>query len=141
MKPARLYPLIAGLVVLGAAVPALAQVVHEEDIIVTGRYGTVPENATSASERVSYADLDLSVPAARDILKHRISLTARYLCEKLGETDTAPGVAPSCRDAAIKDAMNRVGTIEEGFAPRGTAWVARAPWNPPNPADWDRRYP
>jgi UrcA family protein len=126
---------------LGMATPALAQPVQEEDIIVTGRYGTVPESAKTASQRVSYADLDLSLPSGRDTLKHRISLTARYLCEQLGETDTTPGVTPTCRDAAYQDAMNRVGTIEAHFAPRGTAWVAGSPWKPPYPADWAARYP
>jgi len=140
MKPAKRLVLMAGLIVLGTAAPALAQPVQEEDIVVTGRYG-VPDSAQTASERVSYADLDLSRGADRDRLKHRISLTARYLCEKLGETDTSPGVVPSCRDAAVQDALQRVGTIEENFAPRGTAWVVRAPWKPPYPADWDTRYP
>lgn len=140
MKPATLHALLAGLVVLGTAAPALAQPVQEEDIIVTGRYG-VPDSAQTASERVSYADLDLSRGVDRDILKHRISLTARYLCDKLGETDTSPGVVPSCRDAAVQDALQRVGTIEENFAPRGTAWVVRSRWQAPYPADWDTRYP
>jgi UrcA family protein len=143
MKPAnrfRIYPVMAGLILAGTAAPALAQPVQEEDIIVTGRYG-VPDNAQTASERVSYADLDLGLASGRDTLKHRISLTARYLCDKLGETDTAPGITPSCRDAATRDAMNRVGTIEAHFAPRGTAWVARAPWKAPYPAAWDTRYP
>ncbi len=140
MKPATLHALIAGLVVFGAGAPVLAQPVQEEDIIVTGRYG-VPDSAQSASQRVSYADLDLSLGVDRDRLKHRISLTARYLCEKLGETDTSPGVTPSCRDAAVQDALKRVGTIEENFAPRGTAWVARNPWRAPYPADWETRYP
>src|SRR5687767_1602683 len=118
MKPANrspLYPLMAGLVLLGTAAPALAQPVQEEDIVVTGRYG-VPDSAQTASQRVSYADLDLSLKSGRDTLRRRISLTARYLCEQLGETDTAPGVTPSCRDAAYDDAMKRVGTIEANFA-------------------------
>ena len=140
MKPAKLYALMAGLAVFGTAAPLIAQPVQEEDIVVTGRYG-VPDSAQTASERVSYADLDLSRASDRDRLKHRISLTARYLCNKLGETDTSDGLVPSCRDGAVQDAMNRVGTIEEGFAPRGTAWVVRSPWKAPYPADWDNRYP
>ena len=90
---------------------------------------------------VSYRDLDLSTEAGRKILRHRVALTARYLCGKLGESDTSPGVVPSCRQAAVTDAMKRVGTIEEGFAPRGTAWVVPPAWAPPYPADWDTRYP
>jgi UrcA family protein len=143
MRPANRSPfhgLIAGLIVLGTAVPALAQPVQEEDIVVTGRYG-VPDSARTASQRVSYADLDLSLKSGRDELRHRVSLTARYLCQQLGETDTADGVVPSCRTAAYDDAMKRVGTVEANFAPRGTAWVAGNPWRPPYPADWAARYP
>lgn len=142
MKPANrppLYALMVGLIVLGAS-PALAQAVDEEDIVVTGRYG-VPDSAQSASQAVSCADLDLSLRSGRDELRHRIALTARYLCNRLGETDTADGVVPSCRNAAYDDAMRRVGTVEEGFAPRGTAWVARSRWAAPYPSDWAARYP
>ena len=137
MTKPYLLPLIA---IAGvSAVPAIAQPV-DEDIVVTGRYGRVPDSAQSASQPVSYSDLDLSTPAGRDELRMRVRLTARYLCDKLGESDTAsPG--PSCRDAAYRDAMARVGTVEEGFAPRGTAWVAPPPWRAPYPEDWRARYP
>ena len=93
------------------------------------------------SERVTYADLDLSTKAGKDELRHRVALTARYLCGKLGESDNGSPVVTSCRDAATKDALTRVGTIEEGFAPRGTTWVAGTRWQPPYPADWVERYP
>ncbi|WP_022681498.1 UrcA family protein [Sphingobium bisphenolivorans] len=124
---------------LAAAVPALAQ--SDEEIIVMGRYGQVPSNVQSLSQAVSYADLDLSTAAGRAELRHRVSLTARYLCGRLGESDSASPVAPSCRDAATKDAMTRVGTVEEGFAPRGTAWAPKSRWQAPYPADWSTRYP
>lgn len=124
---------------LATAVPVIAQ--PPEEIIVTGRYGRVPDSVQSLSQRVSYADLDLSTKAGKDELRHRVSLTARYLCDKLGESDTSSGVVPSCRDGAVKDAMQRVGTVEEGFAPRGTTWVAGTRWQAPYPADWPQRYP
>ncbi|MBW8786075.1 MAG: UrcA family protein, partial [Novosphingobium sp.] len=108
-----------------AAAPVLAQPAPPagappDEIIVTGRYGTVPESVRSLSQPVSYADLDLSTEAGRKELAHRVSLTARFLCDKLGEPTTSYGPVPSCRDAAVRDAMSRVGTIEEHFAPRGT---------------------
>jgi len=137
---ARLGLFVAGAAMLGASAPLLAQPANE-DIIVTGRYGKLPDSVQSASQPVSYADLDLSTQAGRDILRHRIRLTARFLCEKLGETDTSSSVVPSCRDAAVKDAMQRIGTVEEGFAPRGTAWVRGNPWKPPYPDVWDTTYP
>jgi UrcA family protein len=109
-----------------------------EEIVIVGHYGRVPDNVESASVAVGYADLDLSNPADRQILRRRISLTARYLCDKLGESDTGPG---SCRDTATQDALRRVGTIEENFAPRGTAWVRPPPWAPPYPNAWIQQYP
>jgi UrcA family protein len=136
----RLYLLIAGMVMLGTAAPSLAQLA-DEDIVVTGRYGPIPDSAQSLSQSVSYADLDLSTIADRQVLRHRLSLTSRYLCNKLGETDSSPGITPSCRDATYKDAINRVGTIEEHFAPRGTTWVASAAWTAPYPATWATTYP
>jgi len=132
--------LAAGAALMPIASPVMAQAA-DEDIIVTGRYGRVPDNVQSLSQHVSYADLDLSTAAGRSELKHRISLTARYLCGKLGESETSDPVAPSCRDAATKDAMNRVGTIEEHFAPRGTAWARGPAWEPPYPSDWATTYP
>ena len=111
-----------------------------EDIVVTGRYGKVPDNVDTLSATVSYADLDLSYAADRKVLRRRIDLTARYLCDKLGESDTVGSVVPSCREAAVRDAMRRIGTIEQHFAPRGTAWVRGPVWVPPYPADWNTRY-
>jgi UrcA family protein len=138
-QPIKSRWLIAAATLMIAA-PALAQLTDEE-IIVTGRYGHVPDNAQSLSQSVSYADLDLSRQDDRARLKRRISLTARYLCDKLGESDVATPPAPSCRDAATSDAMKRVGTVEESFAPRGTTWNRPYDWAAPYPSDWEQRYP
>jgi UrcA family protein len=136
---ARVGCLMAGMAFLATAMPAFAQ--SDEEIIVTGRYGRVPADATSLSQHVSYADLDLSTAAGRDILRHRLKLTARYLCDKLGESDTSSAVTPTCRDAAVADAMSRVGTIEAHFAPRGSAWVPGTAWAAPYPQEWYTAYP
>lgn len=112
-----------------------------EEIIVTGKYGKVPDNVQSLSQTVSYADLDISTEAGKDILRQRVRLTARWLCDKLGEPDVATPPVPSCRDAAVRDAMARVGTLEANSAPRGTTWVAGTPWTPPYPPDWAQKYP
>lgn len=135
----RLGLAVAGAALFAASAPGFAQ--DSEEIIVSGRYGTLPDSVQSASQSVGYADLDLSTVGGRNELKRRLNLTARYLCEKLGETDTSSSVAPSCRDAAVKDAMARVGTIEAHVAPRGSAWVAPPAWQAPYPADWVERYP
>jgi UrcA family protein len=138
-RPLKMLGAAALALTTAVAVPAVAQ--PSEEIVVTGRYGSVPDSVKSLSQAVSYADLDLSTPAGRDELRRRVRLTARFLCDKLGESDTSSGVTPSCRDASTRDAMARVGTIQEGFAPRGTSWVAPPAWQPPYPPDWVTRYP
>ena len=109
-----------------------------EDIVIVGHYRRVRDNVDSLSMTVGYADLDLSYPGDRQILRQRIALTARFLCDRLGESDTGPG---SCPDTATQDALRRVGTIEAHFAPRGTAWVRPQPWTPPYPVVWVQQYP
>src|SRR3546814_12504654 len=74
------------------------------------------------------------------MLRHRVSLTARFLCDKLGETNTSSPIVASCRDAATKDAMSRVETLEASYAPSGTIWVRPSPWDAPYPDDWYTRY-
>ena len=136
----RLCWLMAGMAFLGVSPPALAQGAPEE-LVVTGRYGRVPDNVQSLSQAVSYADLDLSTAAGKSEFRRRLNLTARYLCEKLGETDTAStGPVPSCRDATVKDAMERAGTLEAHFAPRGTTWVTGKAWKAPYPEEWVKSY-
>ena len=134
-----LKALAAGAVCL-ASQQAIGQPVTEE-IIVSGRFGRVPDSVQSLSQPVSYADLDLTLAADRQELRRRLNLTARFLCEKMGETDTSPGIAPSCRNAAVRDATSRVGTVEEKFAPRGTTWVRPSRWAAPYPVEWYTRYP
>lgn len=125
---------------LAIAAPAAAQSAPEE-IIVTGALGEVDEDVRSLSQSVSYADLDLTTDAGRDMLRHRVSLTARYLCDKLGEDNVSSPLVPSCRDAATRDAMQRIDTAESGFAPRGTTWVRPAAWVAPYPEVWYTQYP
>lgn len=137
-------PKIAGAIfaatVLASGAPVLAQQTTEE-ITVLGRYGDAPDSVRTLSQAVSYADLDLSTKAGKDEIRRRLNLTARFLCDKLGESASATGPTPSCRDDATRDAMSRLGTIEESVAPRGTTWVAGPAWEAPYPADWVNRYP
>ncbi|MES2327640.1 MAG: UrcA family protein [Pseudomonadota bacterium] len=134
MSPALAQPVVVQPVVVQPVVVAPAP----EQIVIVGHYGRLPDNVESASTAVGYGDLDLSIPADRDILRHRISLTARYVCDRLGESDVGPG---SCRDEATRDALQRVGTIWEHFAPRGSAWVRPPAWVPPYPQAWVTQYP
>lgn len=140
MTKAR-FPLIvlAGLTLVSTA-PALAQEYYpdtSEDIVVEGRWGRVPDDVDSLSQRVSYADLDLRYAEDRRELRHRIDLTARYLCDRLGENDNSSSLVPSCRAAAVRDAMRRVGTVEAHWAPRDTGWVRPARWEAPYPDAWN----
>jgi UrcA family protein len=122
--------------------PAAAQAPPPpEEIVVLGRYGTAPDSVRSLSQPVSYADLDLSTSAGRDELRRRVRLTARFLCDKLGESSSGSGPAPSCRDAATRDALSKLDPLERGFAPRGTTWVRPTPWDAPYPDEWVRLYP
>jgi UrcA family protein len=132
--------ILAGAALFAVAAPAQAQSTVEE-LTVTGHYGgPLPDNVRSISQTVSFADLDLSTGDGRHELKHRISLTARYLCDKLGESDTSDGVAPSCRDAATKDADAQADTVIASFT-RGTTWAAGPAWSPPYPRTWVETYP
>jgi UrcA family protein len=139
----RIKKKLAGMIMVSAmAVPLMAAAQSApEEIIVTGNYGRAPDSTRTLSQSVSYADLDLGTKAGRDEMQHRLKLTARFLCDKLGESSTGDSLAPSCRDAAVNDANKRIGTIESSFAPRGTTWVAPSPWAAPYPADWATRYP
>jgi UrcA family protein len=132
--------LLLGAALTLPATPGLAQAADE--IVVTGHWRNhVPADAQTASQSISYSDLDISTDWGWHELKHRISLTARYLCDKLGENDAADGLTPSCRQQATRDALDRIGSIHEHYAPRGTAWVRPAPWAPPYGSDWAARYP
>ena len=131
--------MLPALAVLPAA--AMAQGTPPEEIVVTGNIGTVPDSVRTLSQPVSYADLDLSTAEGKKVLRQRVNLTARWLCQKLGESDTASPPVPSCRQAAVSDAMARVGTLESGAAPRGTTWTAPTAWSAPYPGDWSTKYP
>jgi hypothetical protein len=65
-----------GTAVVAQPAPVVAQPAPEEIVVVGHYHRRVPDNVDSASVAVGYADLDLSNPADREILRHRISLTA-----------------------------------------------------------------
>ena len=139
-----LYPSVIGGALLAAAfataTPAMAQ--NSQEITVSGEYGTAPSNVQSLSIPVSYADLDLTKEADRKLLQHRINLTARFLCNKLGEENAASPVAPTCRGGAVTKAMTQqVRPVEANFTPRPAGWTPEPVWTPPYPADWPTKYP
>ncbi len=138
MKQSHLLASIT-LAITAASTTAIAQA--PEEIVVTGNYGRAPDSVRTLSQSVSYADLDVSTKPGKDELRRRVNLTARFLCDKLGESSTGDPLTPSCRQQATNDAMKRVGTLEGSAAPRGTTWVRPPAWTPPYPADWSSQYP
>lgn len=107
---------------LAFAAPAFAQTIDE--LIITGRLGP---NVTSLSERVSYADLDLTIPDHQETLKLRVRDTADRLCTLLGERDSgASGLLPTCKQDAVRDAMKQVRFAIANAQPRYGAPYAGA---------------
>jgi UrcA family protein len=116
-----LLALIAGAAL--ASLPSLAQAAPE--ITVTSRYGVGPD-VRALSERVSYADLDLSTTAGRDALRERVRHTARSLCAQLsgGATADAPLVRSCVRDAV--DSVEAMQPQLAAFAPAASAFGQNA---------------
>jgi UrcA family protein len=130
----------AGLALAVALVTSVAPVHAQStvgEITVTGHFGP-SDNIRSISQTVGYGDLDLSTNAGRHEFKHRISLTARYLCDKLGESESSDGVTPSCRDAATSDADAQADAVIAKFS--RAAWVAAPAWSAPYPSTWADTY-
>lgn len=62
-----------------------------------------------ASERVSYVDLDLSSPADRSELQHRIAGAARRVCDTSGlPTLEEFGLSAHCYRRAMKDGLRQI---------------------------------
>jgi UrcA family protein len=63
------------------------------------------------SQRVSYADLDISKPAGAKVLYSRIKAAARHVCALNGYTDLlAMQAVNQCTDRAIDKAVADVGS-------------------------------
>jgi UrcA family protein len=123
---------------LGAAAPALAQATVEE-LTVTGAWMDNGRPLT-LSRVVDYSDLDLRYRRDQDILRQRVSDTARHVCDELGEARPNPtNLGRSCQDRAVADAMGQVRVavadamnwppayVAEVGAGADTAYVAPAP--------------
>jgi len=123
MNSCAFFALIAG-VAIAAGAPAGAQTV--EELTVTGRYGA-DDSVRSLSRAVSYSDLDLTTRAGAELLKVRISETAKSLCAELGESGGRVGVAPSCQAAATSDAMRQARTAIAVAVPRTLPAEAMGP--------------
>jgi UrcA family protein len=101
----RYLPLLSLAAVLAASAPAFAQSV--EELVITGHgHG---ERPASASQRVSYADLNLARTGDQAVLKHRIVAAAKDVCREVGEDAPLRGnLGKSCQDNSMRDAMIQV---------------------------------
>ena len=109
---------------VGVAGPALAQGATANQgstvnqIIVTGRY-QVGTNVRTLSEPVSYADLNLTSDAGRDMLRKRVRDTAQHLCDRLGESNAvSTPTIPACVDDAVKNTAEAERTAIANATPR-----------------------
>jgi UrcA family protein len=72
-----------------------------------------------ASERITYVDLDLSSPAGRMALHHRIAGAARRVCDTSGLPSLEEfGISARCYRHAMKDGLRQ---IDDLVAARGAA--------------------
>jgi UrcA family protein len=101
----RYLPLLSLIAVLAVSGPTLAQTV--EELVITGHgHGDRP---VSASQRVSYADLNLTQAGDRTVLKRRIVSAAKSVCREVGEEAPLRGnLGRSCQDTSIREAMIQV---------------------------------
>jgi len=111
-----------------------------EELTVTGHLPGA--QLRSLSERVSFADLDLTYAGDRHRLEVRVSNAARRVCTQLNEEGrNHNNLGKSCQDRAVRDAMDQV---HEAYADAGNAaYVDRhgAPTSATAPdRDWPERY-
>lgn len=125
LKPVGYSSLYAAVAIgaVMAAAPAFAQEV--EELTVVGRLGSDAQ-ARSLSEAVNYSDLDLTLAADQDVLKRRVDDTARSLCDRLGEGGSSDAIAPSCRDAALRDSREQMRIAIAEAPARKAEMMARA---------------
>jgi UrcA family protein len=96
--------LAAAALTAAAALPAAAQVYTYDDGVVVDEVivspiGPYRSGPNRMSQRVSYADLDLTTYSDRQVLAQRVRIAAHNVCRALRES---PG--GSCVDQAIRDA-------------------------------------
>lgn len=83
---------------------------------VVGRSATgAPIEEVSLSARVTYSDLELSIPSNAKVFKQRVHDAAREVCDRLEQMYPLGGGSDSC-----------VRKAEEGAQPQVTAAIAKA---------------
>jgi UrcA family protein len=82
---------------LMASRPAFSQTPTVEELVVTGQ---IP-GAEKFTYPVSYADLDLKTVSGQAALRHRVRVSAEYVCRKLADRDNKPNTFGDCRRKAV----------------------------------------
>lgn len=116
---------------IGAAAVAQERMVPQtqvEALIVIGHKGPPPEGP-QISYPVGFRDLDLRSEAGKSELTHRVSITATYVCNKLGGMDKTAW--KSCRDRAFSDGMEGAREVVHLSRAHGVTWPPAPPWKPP----------
>ena len=108
MRTLYLATLTAAAALIGA--PAFAQSTLDE-LTVTGQYNPRNGSPETLSERVSYADLDLTLAADRAELNGRVQRAAADVCKQVGAEPTGfQNLSSSCEKVAVNGAMSQVRT-------------------------------
>lgn len=105
-----------------ASTPAAAQTVDE--VVVLGHVGKNPE---TLSYKVTYRDIDIRTPAGESELRRRVSVTASYICAKLGEK----GTKSSCRRDAVMAVQPKIKAALDRANLQKAAWTPGPAWTPP----------
>jgi UrcA family protein len=114
---------------LAAAGAALAQTTVEE-LTVIGKEGP-KGHAESLSYKITWHDLDLRTKAGQKELDRRIRVTAKYVCDKLGEAPSNAGYIPSCEKAAVQNASHGARDARIAALRSTKHWKPGPPWTPP----------
>jgi UrcA family protein len=117
----------AGLV---AAHPAFSQTATVEEFVVIGQRPGMEK----FTYPISFADLDLKTVSGQAALRHRVRVSAEYVCRKLADRDNKPSTFGDCRRKAIDGAQAATAkAIDAAHARKGPFHPGHA-WDPP-PAD------
>jgi UrcA family protein len=81
--------------------------------------------------KLSYADLDLKTATGQSALRHRIRLTAKYVCDRLAATDNKPYTVTDCRRKAIDGAEAQAARAISAAEARQGPFHRGPPWQPP----------
>lgn len=101
----RILACLGATLAASVALTAAAQPVAST-VIVVGHWIRRGEPPRQLSRPVGYSDLDLRRAADQDVLRHRIAVAARDICETLGaKAPNAANLGRSCREDAEREAL------------------------------------